>query len=218
MPTDGQVLTWNSGNAGTPADPNGEWAAAPATVSADYFKHRASGGGWTCYYTANMSCNATPGSSASCNANTMYGIPFMIPLGGVIDDIRMYVIGAGAGNCRVGIYTATSDTNLYPGALVSDCGTFAVNAGGVKNIGGLSVTIVAGKLHWFALNQDASWTCQGFAGADSTTILGYDNTAASQGYNSCSVALAYAAMPAAFTAAGALVTGNVRGVWYHLSS
>lgn len=188
------------------------------TVSTDYFKHRAAGGGWTTYYTANMSNNVVQNGNAACTLNTMYGVPFMVPNGGVIDDIRMYVSGAGAGSCRIGVYTATSDTNLYPGALVSDCGTFVVNAGGIKAIGGLSVAVTAGLLHWFVLNQDATWSSYGFSGAYAGTLLGYDNTGAAQGRNSCSVATAYGAMPAAFPGGATLLNGNMQAIWYHLSA
>lgn len=195
-----------------------EWI--PPVVSAD-FRHRAAGGGWTTYYTANMGRNVVQNGNAWCPQDTLFGIPFVVPSGGVIDDIRMFVIGAGGGTCRVGVYEATSSTNLYPNNLISDCGTFAVNAGGIKTIGGLSVAVEAGKLYWFAFNQSAGWTSYGFNPNDANITLGYDNSGVNPGYHSCSVALAYAAMPATFTG-GATLLGpggqNLQAIWYHLSA
>lgn len=191
------------------------------TVSNKYFQHRAAGGGWSVWYKCNNSNQVVQSGNAACNINTLYAVPFVVPAGGTIDDVRMYVIGAGGGNCRVGVYEATSITNLYPGALILDCGTFAVNAGGIKNIGGLSLALTGETLYWMAYNQSANWTSYGIGPTNADVTLGYDNTAANPGYHTCSVALAYAAMPAAFPGGAALLGAggeNMAGIWYHLSA
>jgi hypothetical protein len=62
----------------------------------------------------------------------MYAVPFMETRGGTVDRIaaRLIQLASNAGSViRFGIYTAASTTSLYPGALVVDGGTVAVDAG-----------------------------------------------------------------------------------------
>ena len=67
-------------------------------------------------------------TTAPLEANRIRAIPFFVARNMTIDRIAIQVTGAGGGGkvCRLGIYN--NGTNNYPGTLVLDAGTVAIDA------------------------------------------------------------------------------------------
>ena len=105
------------------------------------------------YYVAGVVvCTAL--SNTVMTADVLYAVPLMVPRAVTIDRIGVNVTGAGtaAARVRVGIYTATSVSNLYPDALVSgsDGGELNASSTGMKE-NTVSVSLAAGL--YFAVFQ-----------------------------------------------------------------
>ncbi len=133
------------------------------------------------------------------SANTLYGVPLLIPRNLTVDRIAIDIQSAGAGgtHARLGIYY--NGTNMYPGALLLDAGTVVSDATGVHYIT-ISQALPAG-LYWGAIVSDGAPTVRAFNWAEPAP-LGLVATDFSNNNAMWSVAFNYAVLPATFTAAG----------------
>ncbi len=88
----------------------------------------------------------------------IYALPLVSPRGGTVDLLSVEVTTAMMGQAiRLGIYQATSDTDLTPGALVVDAGTVPANATGVK-AKPVNVSLEPDRLYYLVLQADAPLT------------------------------------------------------------
>lgn len=162
--------------------------------------------------------NSTPGPLAQA-IDTLIAVPFPIGLGCTLDEIVFNVTAGAAGSsARVGIYRATSPTNIYPSSLVIESGAVSTVAGGWKNTA-IAATLTPG-LYWAVylagvLAPTVSSYVVG-AGPNANPILGWNNTPAV--LNSLRVAFAFAALPAAFPGAAALSQLAGVQVWGRFSA
>lgn len=153
--------------------------------------------------------------------NTLSAFPFFSGEGGKVDRIGFEVTtGGGAGSvARCGIYTSTSDTNLYPDKLVVDSGEFDTTTTGVKSAS-IDVQLLANRVYWLAFHPGvAQHTGRNLAAAIIGPIpIGMPST---MGSNATHVALSvnrtYAALPSTFTS-GANTQNSARLVWFRYAS
>src|SRR3990167_6858434 len=116
--------------------------------------------GTTQFYVAGAAYGGCATTSTGAGAvDTFYALPFFRARGGTIDQLIFNVNtvnGAGAKG-RMGVYTSTSPTNLYPDALVVDGGEFAVDTTGTKTAS-VSAVLLPNRLYWFAYVQSVSFS------------------------------------------------------------
>lgn len=170
----------------------------------DWHYWRAKVYGATDFYSSNsyLPCDIMSGNNYEIVPSTemdatgsMYAMPFIVPHGGTLNTIAMYILlGAttGGSNARWGIYErdVTTYTNfMYPGALLSDLGTFSTSTpGNPTALGGAGVVLDPGKVYFAVVRFDNSAnaipTTYGhrntgtsptqYAGLSSTRIQQYD--------------------------------------------
>ena len=199
---------------GTPTALTGSGIGA----SYDSFQFRGTDGN-NAYYFANKPVASTAfGGDLSLTINYIFAVPFIVPLGGVIDEIRAWA-GTYSGivtTVRLGIYKGTSATKFYPNTLITDCGVKTINTTNVELIWtGLSTTINPSEVYYFALL--ANWTWDSGTVVNNSSILGYTGIL-SRPAGVIYKAQAFGVMPATFPAAGTFYVCNPIYFKYHLSS
>jgi hypothetical protein len=177
-------------------------------VESAYYMSHVNGGGslevWYCLGQL-MNLNNTTQTFA---ANQITAYPFVAPArGGTLDRIAFNVTTAVAGNARVGIYDATSDSNLYPNALVVDGGSISTGTTGIKSAT-ISVALTPGKLYWCVSLADAASSVRALSAGSGNNILGYDNTLVTNPNRSLQAALTFGALPGTFPAGAGTATAN----------
>ncbi len=106
-------------------------------------------------------------------------LPYFTGRGGTLDRIACNVTSAGDGTSkiRLGIYGITSDTNLYPNALLVDSGELDSSTTGVKSAT-INLSLPKNSMVWLAVHAKVSTpqpNARGIPG-DIMNPLGYDNT------------------------------------------
>lgn len=166
------------------------------------------GSGLTSYAIAAM-LSATALTTGAPTANVLRAFPLICPpRKGTIDQLAFNVTTLLAGNARIGAYRNADKAgqNLYPGALIVDSGDISTAAAGVKTYA-TSITFDPGELLWLTHvgSVAATLRCLGLAGID-VKLLGLGTALSTAPSLGISVAHAYAALPATFTAGGAFIT------------
>ncbi len=142
--------------------------------------------------------------------NTLYAFPFTSGRGGTLDRIQFNVTTGGAAGsvARVGIYTSTSDTNLYPNALVVDGGQFDTTSTGVKTAT-ISAALTENKLYWLVfLSGTAAPTVRAGQPSSMPNVLGIDSAMGTGSGIGLNVARAYGALPGTFPAGATVQTSS----------
>lgn len=151
------------------------------------------------------------GGTGSPAIDTLFALPYVSGRGGTIDRIAFNcTLAGGAGSvARCGIYTSTSDSNLYPDALVLDGGEFSCNpTAGVKSAT-VNVTLSPDKHYWFVYHCGVAAPQVRCGPANSMHApLGYDNTLGTLAGTMLTVAKAYGALPGTFTGGGAIASAG----------
>lgn len=130
-------------------------------------------------------------------------VPFISGRGGSLDRIAFEVttVGGASAKARVGIYSATSTSNLYPNALVVDGGEFdtsSVGGVGVKSTT-ISKFLAKNTLYWFVyLAGTSAATVRGLGVGTVWNLLGTDSTLPTTFNSVLSVSQAYGALPSTF--------------------
>ena len=132
-------------------------------------------------------------------ANNLYAVPFLVQRTTTWDRIALQVTTGGIATttARLGIYN--DGTNLYPGTLVVDAGTVAVDSTGVK-AATISQQLQPG-LYWLAFVSDGAPVIRR-TGTVPWGLLGVDGTELTAQDALWTVAFTYAALPDPFTAGG----------------
>ena len=142
-------------------------------VARSYEDFRHAGGSSTECWDCGGLGSATALTTSAPAANTLRALPFTAPArGGTLDRIGIYVTTlAAATNARVGIYTSTSDANLYPATLVVDSGALSTATTGLK-AATINVALTPGALYWLAHVGDGAPTLRSPAVGNLFPILG----------------------------------------------
>jgi len=161
-------------------------------------------------YPAGIHGPVTTGSTIG-TANTLYAYPYIETRGGVLSAIGIGSQTAGSANFRLGIYQATSATNLYPNNLVIDAGVVQPNDNFLFFSVPLSLRLSPNTLYWFVLVFDAAGgtTIPSFDHSGYNLLLGDSATdfIGTGGFpNGLSVAFTYGSLPATFPGSAAIFT------------
>lgn len=174
----------------------------------DLSAYRSKGTTLNAWYTSAI--NNTAMTTGAGTVNVLRAIPYIVSKTTTVDQMAINVttVGAGGtGNARVGIYA--DNGNNYPGALVVDAGAAVTTSTGVKTFTtGLPVTLDPG-LYWLAYVHDNATTAptmRALAVGSIPPVLGTGSTLPLTPSLGWSVAFTYAALPATFTAGGAVIT------------
>lgn len=171
----------------------------------------------------NYSCTTNAFAGATSGADTtIYAVPFYYGAEYTIDRIGIRVTTAVANTvARLGIYKATSRTNIYPDTLLVESSELDCSTTGAKTAT-VAATLAAGTMYWLAYqcyNNAATATyptVRALSNVALPQVLGCSSAlGASSAINAyLSVASAYGAYPATFPAGGALVATNVAPAVY----
>lgn len=133
-------------------------------------------------------------------ANFLYAMPFATGPDGILaSNININVVGAAAGNARLGIYQSKAVPPYFPDARLIDLGTVSVSTTGTKTIAFTAVRYTGdapSRLIWLVLLTNVAPIVRGFI--DEATHLG----TIADGYPACSAVsgYTYGALPASFPA------------------
>jgi len=108
------------------------------------------------YYPAGRHHCYGTGAGVTLATGTIWLISFIEVRGGTIDQLMFDVTTQAAGqNGRIGLYSNTSDTTLYPNALLEDSGSISLTGTGAKAYTlGTPRVLTPGALYWIALTID----------------------------------------------------------------
>jgi hypothetical protein len=149
----------------------------------------------------------TTTSTGAPSLGTLVATPFLSGRGGVIDTIYFQVTtGVATAVGRCGIYTSTSDTNLYPYALVVDSGEFDCSTATVKSTS-ISVQLDPNNVYWLVANFGTAAPTTRVNGTPGCgPMLGMASTIGSAIRHGLTVASSYAALPSTFPGSAAFTT------------
>lgn len=171
------------------------------------FYHRQIGTSPELWYPASM---ITAGSITGATSlfTTFRAFPFLSHRGGTLDRIGCRVTTAATGGrARLGIYKNTSDTNLYPGALLIDAGEITTDTTGAKTLA-ISQALDANTLYWLAI-QPTAGTFRSIPVAYCFPILGVSSGLGDVNpYVHWQVSRTYGPLPDPFTSGATAQTSN----------
>jgi hypothetical protein len=190
---------------------DGITAGASTTKDAGYYRQvgTATFEAWYPIGQANANLTSTRALNA---ANTIYAIPHVNLRACTIDRIAICTTVPSANNaqnCRLGIYQATSDTNLYPGTLILDAGTVNLSGSGALAIN-INQVLAANTLYYFVVTTsqtDATLRCITNAGAN--MLLGIASTLPAATNGGFEAPSAFGALPGSYPAAAPFATTTV---------
>ncbi len=157
-------------------------------------------------------------AAVSLNGSILYAFRERMDASHTIDRIGLQVATAAAGGslARVGIYDCPDeDGDPYPGALLVDSGSFAIDTTGQK-IATVSLAVQAGRTYWFAYAANVGATVRGLAVTQLDPWLGFDSTWATAA-SYIGATFTYAALPATYPASAPLGTTAIPAVFYRLA-
>jgi len=187
---------------------DGTWAT-PAGGSTDkdeqYYRHIGTTP-FERWYIAGLA-NATAITTGAPSVNVLRAMPFLATRGGTLGKISIRVTAAVAGTGRLGIYQATSDTNLYPNTRILDAGTVDHGTTGVKTLT-ISQALTANTLYWLCHVGSSAATIHCLALAGAFPIFGIDTGFGTAPGVGVSVAFTFGVLPATFPTGGSVITAT----------
>jgi len=153
------------------------------------------------YYVAGTHGGPAVSGTGGLAANNLFASPYVEVRGGTLDRLAVQVFTTGTRLVRVGIYAATSKTNLYPNNLVLDAGTISCASGGVQTVT-ISQALSADTLYWIAGVADGgTGTTYRLSMNSPNCILGQPSTSLVDTFRvGLQVAFTFAALPDPFPA------------------
>jgi hypothetical protein len=156
----------------------------------------------------------------SATLGVLYAVPFLSGRNTAFTGFAMRTSSTTVGTkFRMGIYTNTADTNLYPAALVKDSGELTVSAAETTSLFA-AVSLTSDQLYWAVLLSDTTTGFGGNALAGSNNFIG--DALGSLGSNRAahiSVANAYGALPSTFPSGAISPTaGSIPGIAIRFSA
>lgn len=216
-------IIWKESGTGT------KWALVelPATLSVtgggrdiNYFRQVGTSPFNVVYGGGSITGNNTAVTNAL--ADTIQATAFLAPRGGTLDAIKIWLAtnGSAGSLTRLALYKATSETNLYPDALLVDSGDLASDAGAAGYLSAsISASLDAGALYWICINTKNVATKPVVGGISDVylfNILGYSATAWTP-YFGLSLSRTYGAYPATFPASASPANGTFAIPTVHFS-
>lgn len=180
------------------------FAASGGSKDVSSFRH-AGGSGLEAWYIANCS-NASSLTLTGAGASQLWALPFVSPQrGGVLDRLGFSVINpTGGTNGRIGLYSNTSDSNIYPAALLEDSGDLSTATSGSKTYT-INRELLPGRIYWVAyVASSASPGLMAINASGISGILGV-NAALTSPNTSIRVAHTFGALPDPYPGGGALL-------------
>lgn len=149
----------------------------------------------------------------------LYATPFVVPRGGTLDRIGVEITTAVAAQTfRVGIYSATSATNIYPNARVLDSGALSAAATGLVSAT-ISQALTGGTLYWaIVASSHNNIAMRLISQNDHLQTLGVGTAALGTFHTRLHVAQAYGALPANYPAGATLAATAWVGVFGRFSA
>lgn len=156
-------------------------------------------------------------TSVSHSQNVLRAIPFISPRGGTVNSLGCLATTSSS-NMRMGIYEATSATDIYPGALLIDAGAGVVTSSGLDLA--ISQALEPDKLYWIAaLNQPNITLWSLFSGQMHQIPAAAAAAGFSAAYgNYLTIAQAYGALPNPFPGGAGFALGTVMMMGVRFSS
>jgi len=175
------------------------------------------------WYPAGQITSSDLGTSSGITTNTMYAAPWVEAEGCVLDYMGIRNTGtSGSAAARLGIYKATSATNLYPGELIKDTGALgSMGSTGAKTIAlSPNVTLEPNTLYWFVLLfGTAAVQVRRVVPGSGHAIFGVNNAFDNEIQRGLTVAQTYGALPSTFPAGAVVIsTGDVPAIFARLAS
>ena len=180
---------------------NGSPLSADVTIYSQsaYAQAGTSGGAGELWYYANQSgVNALQIDVVV--ANVLRAMPFVAPArGGTLDRIAFSVTTLSSGNARIGLYTNTSDSDLYPATLLADSGSISTGTAGVKSAS-ITQALTPGRMYWLAFVSDTTPSIRKLNGASTGNLMGNPPSFAVNPNVGLTVNFTYASLPGTFPA------------------
>lgn len=134
------------------------------------------------------------------SSGTLYAMPWVSPRGGTLDRIAFENTVTNGGAVRLGIYAATSATNIYPGALVLESEFAAVMGSTGAHANTISTVLTPSTLYWVVLLGSTTPTLRFVPSTGIRNVLGLPSTLGATARSALSPAQTYGALPSTFPA------------------
>lgn len=140
-------------------------------------------------------------------ANTVYALPFVVGVGGIIDSLWANVTTTQASqNYRLGIYSNKKVGVDYPDRLLFDTGSISTGGGGVSTTT-CNLPIETNQLYWAVLCSSSTTAAfRSLALGGCYPVLGIDSAMGVALGIGWSLSFTYAALPHIFTAGASVLT------------
>jgi hypothetical protein len=162
------------------------------------------GAGLQSWYVAGVS-TASAATTGAPSANILRAIPFFATSRDrSIDRIAMNVTTLQIGSAHIGLYTNSSQDNLYPSQLVVDSGVLNTGSVGVK-AATISTALTAGALYWAVHVGSINATLRCLPLAGMLNLLGTSSAMGAAFNVGISVAFPFADLPVTFPVGGAMI-------------
>lgn len=152
------------------------------------------------WYPAVMYDEQTAFTGVAATGNTLYAWPWVSPRGGTLDRIAFENTATNGGALRLGIYAATSATNIYPSALVLESEFAAVMGTTGAHANTISTALTPSTLYWVVLITNGTPTLRSVASTAIRNVLGLPSTLGATARSALSPAQTYGALPSTFPA------------------
>lgn len=155
--------------------------------------------------TSGMTCASI--STFTMVASVLRAMPFTVGRRLALDRVALEQTTAGAAGklARMGIYACKSVGNRYPGALLWDSGSFAIDGANGAKAQTLALSLTP-EMYWWVVVSDGTPVIRGAGTTGMECVLGYPSTIGTAPNAGLSVAFAYAALPATFPGAATVLT------------
>jgi hypothetical protein len=166
------------------------------------FHNVGTGGGFGTRYAFTVpTIGSNTSSTITGGLNLFYCVPLLAPRGGTLDRLAFEVTTLGSGGfSRQGIYAATSDNDLWPGALVVDGGEVSVNTTGVKEVT-INTTLEPDVLYWaVVIFGTAAPNIKAHVAGTVLTMLGVTSANMNDANTGFTRSQTYGALPSTFPA------------------
>lgn len=153
------------------------------------------------WYVANTG-NATAMTTGSPSAGVLRALPFVAPArGGTLDRLAFNITTPVAGNARIGLYSNTSDSVIYPSTLLFDSGDIGTGTGGFI-AATCSVTLAPGAMYWVVHIGSVAATLRCLAVAGVSPLLGMPTGLGTAHNAGISATMTYGTLPSTFPSGG----------------
>lgn len=172
------------------------------------YAHKSGNSGVTLDNAAEYTSSLAQTFNGGQHANVLRAVPRYVGVKGLrLGVLEWSVSSPGDADVRLGVYTATSTKNLYPAALVVDCGVQSMSTGGRKTWTA-DVTLAQGVVWFVWVASTANGQVMSVPNAPKSRAFTFLGKSGSTYYAGFTAPYTYGALPATFPAGGTLFTVN----------